>query len=245
MVATADVSPPQGHHFDPVGRLSVAITPAGQGASCFSAATAHPETPHRALDTIFPALRCPICATPLRRENTRLTCTEHHSFDIARQGDVNCAHGRVRHRGDTPAMVAARERFLSHGHYQLLVETVTVLAAKHDPAAPGTVLDIAGGTGHYLASVLDALPGRHGICLDASTPALKWAARAHPRAAAIGADAWKRWPLATNSASTVLNVFAPRNAAETRRVLSAAGIIRAEPHARASHEPRSLDELTR
>ena len=122
-------------------------------------------------------------------------------------------------------MVAARELFLSHGHYQPLVETVRVLAAEHDLASPGTVLDLAGGTGHYLASVLDTLPDRHGICLDASTPALKRAARAHPRAAAVGADAWQRWPLATNSASIVINIFAPRNAAETRRVLSPTGII--------------------
>jgi 23S rRNA (guanine745-N1)-methyltransferase len=154
-----------------------------------------------------------------------LVCTERHSFDIARQGYVNLTHGRARHRGDTAAMVAAREWFLSHGHYQPLVETVRVLAAEHDPISPGTALDLAGGTGHYLASVLEALPERHGICLDASVPALKRAARAHPRAAAIGADVWQRWPLATNSTSTVINIFAPRNTAETRRVLSPAGIL--------------------
>lgn len=163
--------------------------------------------------------------TALHREHTQLRCTERHRFDIARHGYVNLAAGRVRHPGDTSAMVAARESFLSHGHYQPLVETMRILAAEHDPDAPGTVLDLAGGTGHYLASVLNVLPDRHGICLDASTAALRRAARAHPRAAAVGADAWQRWPLAAHSTSTVINVFAPRNAAETHRVLIPGGII--------------------
>lgn len=206
--------------------VSVAIIPTGPGANCSSAAPVHPGTPLGVLDAICPAvLECPFCTTPLRREHTRLTCPDRHSFDIARQGYVNLIHGHARHRGDTADMVAAREIFLAQGHYRPLAETVTVLAARHDPAPHGTVLDLAGGTGHYLASVLEAVPHRHGICLDASVPALKRAARAHPRGAAVGADAWQRWPLATGSASTVLNVFAPRNAAETRRVLAPAGII--------------------
>lgn len=200
-------------------------TPADRGASRSTPLPVHPAAPHRALDAVSPALRCPVCMTALHREHTRLSCGDRHSFDIARQGYVNLTHGRVRHRGDTPAMVAARESFLSHGHYRPLVETMRVLAAEHDPASPGIVLDLAGGTGHYLASVMDVLPDRHGICLDASTAALKRAARAHPRAAAVGADAWQRWPLAAHSASTVINVFAPRNPAETRRVLAPGGIL--------------------
>jgi len=203
----------------------VDTTPADRQASRSSTVPAHPATTHRALDAVSPVLRCPICLRALQREHTRLSCTERHRFDIARQGYVNLTPGHVRHRGDTSAMVAARESFLSHGHYQPLVETMRVLAVEHDPHSPGTVLDLAGGTGHYLASVLNALPDRHGICLDASTAALRRAARAHPRAVAVGADAWQRWPLAAHSASTVINVFAPRNAAETRRVLTPDGII--------------------
>jgi 23S rRNA (guanine745-N1)-methyltransferase len=117
-------------------------------------------------------------------------------------------------------MVVARDRFLGRGHYQPVAASVRSLAAQCDQREHGLVVDLAGGTGYYLAKILDALPHRHGVCLDLSAPALRRAARAHPRAAAIGADVWQHLPLATDSAAVVLSVF---GAAEPRR-------DRAHPH---------------
>ena len=122
-------------------------------------------------------------------------------------------------------MVAARDCFLSRGHYQRLAAAVQSLAARHDPGLPGLVVDLAGGAGHYLAGVLDALPHRHGACIDLSVPALRRAARAHPRAAALGADVWRPLPLADRSAALVLSIFGPRNAAETGRILAPEGTL--------------------
>ncbi|NAZ86781.1 DinB family protein [Kineococcus indalonis] len=73
------------------------------------------------------------------------------------------------------------------------------------------------------ARVLDALPGAHGLCVDTSAPALRRAARAHPRAAALGADAWRALPLADGCADLVTTVFAPRGEAEVARVLRPGG----------------------
>ena len=102
------------------------------------------------------------------------------------------------------------------------------------------MVDLAGGTGHYLAGIMDALPHRHGACIDLSVPALRRAARAHPRAAALGADVWQPLPLADRSAALVLSIFGPRNAAETGRLLTPDGtLIIAAPG------PRHLDELRR
>jgi len=84
---------------------------------------------------------------------------------------------------------------------------------------------LAGGTGYYLARVLDARPGRDGLCVDLSVPALRRAARAHPRAAAVGADVWRPLPLADGSAAVALSVFGPRNAAEISRVLAPGGTL--------------------
>jgi 23S rRNA (guanine745-N1)-methyltransferase len=106
------------------------------------------------------------------------------------------------------------------------------------------VVDLAGGTGYYLAAVLDALPQRYGACLDLSAAALRRAARAHPRAAAIGADVWRPLPLADRSAALVLSVFGPRNAAETGRLLRAGGaLVIATPgaeHLRELREPLGM-----
>ena len=171
-------------------------------------------------------LRCPVCADPLHLGDSRLVCDRGHSFDIARHGYVNLTAGRPGPgTGDAPAMVEARDRFLGNGHYQPLAAAVQSLARRHDPGLPGLVTDLAGGTGYYLAGVLEALPHRHGACLDLSVPALRRAARAHPRAVAVGADVWQPLPLADHSATVMLSVFGPRNPAEASRVLTPGGTL--------------------
>ncbi|MFG3227523.1 putative RNA methyltransferase [Kitasatospora sp. NPDC048194] len=92
-------------------------------------------------------------------------------------------------------------------------------------AAGGLVVDLGAGTGHYLAHVLDALPGRVGAALDISKYALRRAAKAHPRIGAVVCDAWRPLPLRDASADLVLNVFAPRNGPEIRRVLRPGGTL--------------------
>jgi 23S rRNA (guanine745-N1)-methyltransferase len=92
-------------------------------------------------------------------------------------------------------------------------------------AGGGAVLDVGAGTGHHLAAVLDAAPGAAGIALDASRYAARRAARAHPRAGAVVADAWTGLPVRTGSIAVVLDVFSPRNGAETARVLRPGGLL--------------------
>jgi len=106
-----------------------------------------------------------------------------------------------------------------------LAAAVRSLAAHYDHRGPGLAIDLAGGTGYYLARTLDALPHRHGVCLDLSVPALRRAARAHRRAAALGADVWQPLPLAARSAAVVLSIFGPRNPAETSRILAPDGTL--------------------
>lgn len=179
-----------------------------------------------ALDIVAAWLRCPSCGGPLRCDRRRLVCPAGHAFDIARQGYANLISGhRRRHQGDDVRMVEARERFLEAGHYRPLSSTIAALVAEHAPAHECLVADLAGGTGHYLAAVLDACPHRYGLCVEASPPALRRAARAHARAAAIGADVWGTLPVRTGAASVVLSVFAPRNVAEIARILAPGGIV--------------------
>lgn len=179
-----------------------------------------------ALAAALPLLRCPTCAAPFTHDGSPVVCASGHAFDVARQGYVNLAAGRAT-RGDTADMVAARERFLAAGHYAPIAAAVAA-AAGADPAGragetDGAVLDLAGGTGYYLAAVLDAMPSARGIVTDTSAPALRRAARCHPRVAAIGANAWERLPVADGSAGVVLSIFGPRGAAEVARVLASEG----------------------
>lgn len=172
------------------------------------------------LTDVLAYLRCPVCGRALAHQPDCLRCADGHTFDVARQGYVDLARGPLRH-GDTAAMVAARETFLAAGGYDFLTAALAGAAAGRT----GLVVDAGGGTGHHLAGLLDALPAAVGLVVDASKPALRRAARAHPRAAAIRADTWRRLPVADGAAAVLLNVFAPRNGPEFHRVLAPDGLL--------------------
>ena len=178
------------------------------------------------LDDVVSCLACPQCGAGLARAGPVLRCPAGHAFDIARQGYVSLLPpGGRAPAGDSAPMVAARADFLAAGHYGSLARELAAAAraAVTGTGAPGGVLEVGAGTGYYLAAVLDALPGRAGLALDTSKFALRRAARAHPRIGAAAADAWRRLPVADGAAAVVLDVFAPRNGAELRRVLHPAG----------------------
>jgi 23S rRNA (guanine745-N1)-methyltransferase len=173
-------------------------------------------------DAVLPYLRCPNCSSPLAAAGDRaLRCARGHSFDIARQGYATLTAGRSTHPGDSAEMVADRAGFLAAGHYDFVADALAAAA----PVQGGLVVDAGTGTGYYLARLLDELPRAVGLGLDVSKAALRRAARAHPRADAALADLWRPLPLADASAGLVLNVFAPRNGPEFRRILRPGGIL--------------------
>ena len=120
-------------------------------------------------------------------------------------------------------MVAARAAVFDAQSFAPLTAALvrTALDVTRDRAP--TVLDVGAGTGHHLAAVLDALPHAQGIAFDASRAALRYAARAHPRIAAVAGDVWHAVPLRDASVDLVTNVFAPRNPFEFTRVTKPGG----------------------
>jgi 23S rRNA (guanine745-N1)-methyltransferase len=175
------------------------------------------------IDAAIPYLRCPVCSGTLVRAGETLRCPRGHSFDIARQGYASLTRRGTPHEGDSAAMIEDRAAFLAAGHYDFIAEALTGSLPEAGP--PGLVVDAGTGTGFYLAHVLEALPDWSGLGLDVSKPALRRAARAHPRAAAVLADLWQPVPLADASAGLILNVFAPRNGSEFRRILRPGGTL--------------------
>ncbi|MER7012088.1 putative RNA methyltransferase [Saccharopolyspora sp. NPDC000359] len=170
------------------------------------------------LDDVVAVLACPHCGADLDRSGNSLRCAANHVFDVARQGYVSLLPGGTKVVGDTAAMVAARADFLAAGHYAPIADAVTEELAD----VAGCVVDIGAGTGYYLARALGD-SDRVGLALDVSKYASRRAAKAHPRMGAAVADAWQRLPVRTGAAGGLLNVFAPRNAAEMHRVLSPGG----------------------
>jgi 23S rRNA (guanine745-N1)-methyltransferase len=182
-----------------------------------------PSAVSGALGEALDLVRCPVCAAALAEAGGAVRCPAGHSFDVARQGYVNLVPGAA----DTAAMVEARDAFLDAGHFRRLSDALVEEAAEATArdARGGAIVDLGAGSGHHLARVLDALPGRVGLALDASSAALRRAARSHPRIAAIGADAWKPLPLKDGTSALILSVFAPRNPAELARILAPGGSL--------------------
>ncbi len=154
------------------------------------------------------ALRCPVCAAPFVRP---MVCESGHSFDVARQGYVHLGAGRRLPEGDTAAMVEAREAVLP------LFAPLTEKLAQFVPTSARLLVDLGGGTGYHLSHVLRG--GAQGIVFDVSKPALRRAAKVAERVGAVLADTWGRVPLADASVDVILNVFAPRNGPEMRRIV--------------------------
>jgi 23S rRNA (guanine745-N1)-methyltransferase len=174
------------------------------------------------LPAVLDCLACPYCGAVLSEVDGAVRCGRGHTFDLARQGYATLLPAGARGGGgDDAAMVSARAAFLAAGHYAPL--TAALVSAVG--ADPGPVLDLGAGTGHHLAGVLDAAPSAVGIALDLSRYAARRAARAHPRAGAVVADAWAGLPVRTAVVGVVLDVFSPRNGAETARVLRPGGLL--------------------
>ncbi len=173
----------------------------------------------------LPFLRCPVCRAGFVLRGRSLRCAHGHTYDVARQGYVNLLPGGARPgTADTAAMVAAREAFLATGHFADLRELVADLAEEAPPGDRARCFVEAGaGTGYYLAGVLDRFPTGVGLALDISRYAARRAARAHERMAAIVCDGWKELPIADEASHLVLDIFAPRNASEFRRILEPEG----------------------
>lgn len=183
-------------------------------------------------------LICPVCGLDLsvrRRPDGRvsgLDCPGGHGYDAARQGHVSLLSGRgSRFTQDSPEMVASRERWLGAGHYAALTDALARLATRHLAARRDQkrtmVIDTGAGTGHYTRAVLDALATDghtpRAVDLDLSRAAAQRAAH-DPRVVSIVWDTWKPWPVHAGGADLLLDVFAPRNAAEFTRVVRRGGL---------------------
>jgi 23S rRNA (guanine745-N1)-methyltransferase len=174
-------------------------------------------------------LTCPICYLPLVQSNNTLTCSNAHTFDIAREGYVNLLRKQL--PGDTKEMLAARRSFLERGPYQPLSDMLNQLASTYlDLAAsisPTCILDAGCGEGYYLGRLQQSLADRPLQCvgLDISKEAMRLAARRYKQACFVVANLKERLVLIDSALHMILNIFAPRNPAEFARVLVPGGLL--------------------
>ena len=178
-------------------------------------------------------LICPICEKPLCREEHRLACPAHHSFDIARQGYVNLLPVQRRHSahpGDTREQVLSRREFLEGGFYAPIADALISAAEQYE--ASGPVLDVGCGEGYYCTRLARAINAEL-VGLDISKDAVRYAAGKYKDARWLCATA-AHIPVETGSAGVLTSLFALTLPEEFHRVLREDGlflqVVAAEDH---------------
>lgn len=162
------------------------------------------------------------CRQPLFREGQRLSCSDGHSFDVARSGYINLLQPqdrRSRTPGDTPEAVAARRRFLDRGFAEPLVQSIVEALPLRQV---DTLLDAGCGEGHHLGAFRRAYGvDAHGV--DISVPAIELAAKRYRDCTWVVANADRFLPYADGAFSAVATITARLNPEEFRRVLASGG----------------------
>ena len=176
------------------------------------------------LTTLSEWLRCPICFHELHGSPPYvLGCDEGHRFDANKHGYVSLLSSQPRIVGDTPPMLDARAELLNTGAYDAVAR---VVAEKAAAGRPERVIDAGSGTGHYSARLLPLLaPTARILAADIAQDAVRRSVRriGRDRADGLVADTWRPLPVRDGVADAIINVFAPRNPHEFRRVLSPDG----------------------
>jgi 23S rRNA (guanine745-N1)-methyltransferase len=176
-------------------------------------------------------LRCPVCADDLSPvDRLTLGCPNGHRHDVNRRGYISLLGSGSKLIGDSVEMLDARDVVLESGLYSPIAEAVSAFAASAGAGhAEADVLDAGAGTGHYLRSVLTALPSALGLAMDLSAAAVARAVRstglAEGRIDGLVADTWRPLPIRSDRCDILLDVFAPRNLPEFHRMLRAGGSL--------------------
>ena len=155
-------------------------------------------------------------------------CENNHHFDNAKQGYCNLLLANQKKSltpGDDRQMLQARYQFLNAGHYQPVTEAINTLIIKECTDLE-QILDIGCGEGYYLSSLKQFI-NKSGSCFygtDISKEALKLAGRSYPDINWFVAAA-KSQPFLSHQLDLILNIFAPADWQEIKRILKPGGHI--------------------
>lgn len=81
--------------------------------------------------------KCPVCGSFMQHRGRAWSCSQGHSFDMAKSGYVNLLPANRKHAknpGDNAVMMRARKRFLDAGHYAPLLQALEQAAVRYGRA---------------------------------------------------------------------------------------------------------------
>ena len=165
------------------------------------------------------------CGQPLQQQDSRLACSNGHSFDRARQGYWPLIQPQDRQSlkaGDHEDAVDARARWLARGTMQGLVQHLEDWTRESQVGDETKTLELGSGEGTLARELFQHLPGLY-CGIELSKRAIKLAARKWPQATWVLANADRTLPIGDNSIHRCLSMFGRRPVPEVKRVLHPEG----------------------
>ena len=163
-------------------------------------------------------LICPICGEPLNCIDRTFSCTNHHSFDLARQGYLHLLPVQQKHSlhpGDTRQQVLSRREFLEGGYYSPICQAL--MDTARELGVTGPILDVGCGEGYYCARLADSMNAEL-VGLDISKEAVRCAAGKYKGKTWLCATA-AHIPVESESVGLLTSLFALTLPEEFARVL--------------------------
>jgi 23S rRNA (guanine745-N1)-methyltransferase len=162
-------------------------------------------------------LLCPVCHSPLFKNDRSAVCRNNHHFDYSRDGYLNLLISQKKNHGDNRMMVQARTAFLETDSYGFLRKHLASIAEAYGVE---TMADLGCGQGYYTS----AIPVNEKYGFDLAKDALKYASR-HDHTTSYVVASIFHVPLPDTCADMVLTCFAPAAVDEIERLLKPGGIF--------------------
>ncbi|HHU87338.1 MAG: putative RNA methyltransferase [Pelotomaculaceae bacterium] len=175
--------------------------------------------------------RCPLCASEMKLVDLKsLICTNNHCYDLARQGYVNMLSHALKTKYNRQ-MFASRRIICRHGLFDPMINKIRDLITAGTPhrGEQLKILDAGCGEGSHLAMILgkvsqdsETLP--LGVGLDISKDAIVMASKEYKEIIWCVGDLAGA-PFAGDYFDFILNILAPANYAEFKRMISPHGRV--------------------
>ncbi len=176
-------------------------------------------------------MRCPICSSPVRMVNLRsLICSNHHCFDLSKQGYVNLL-SRPLHTKYDKKMFESRRTLSQNGLFDPLIARIcaNMLEALKPMRKWIKIMDAGCGEGSHLSNIQQRISEQSqcsllGIGVDISKEAIRIASRNPSQTIWCVADL-ANCPIRDKQINFIVNVLSPSNYSEFHRILADDGMV--------------------
>ena len=175
------------------------------------------------------AFKCPLCESEMNVVDLKsLVCTNHHTFDFAKQGYVNLMAQQSNSQYSKDLFEARKNIINETDLYAVMHRTISnVIKEKMDTSInPFLIVDLGCGEGSHLQRIVDECGSEAitGVGLDIAKEGIVAAAKSYENPIWLVGDLAKS-PLADLSFQVILNILSPSNYKEFKRILAQDGLV--------------------